>query len=258
MDLGLEGLRAIVCGGSRGLGFGCAMALAGEGAQVTIAARRLDVLAGALDAIRARTGAQAVGVVADVATGEGQDALLAACPRPDILVTSAGGSQPRGDFRRWSAEDWTRSVQALMQAPIALIGRCVEPMVERGFGRIVNIVSGAAKMPPAAETLSIAPRVGLIGYAAAVSRALIAHGVTVNTLLPGTHATDRLERYIAARAKEEGVDLAEAERRSRPQAGRWGDPADFGAVCAFLCSRQANYITGQSILVDGGRFPGLF
>ena len=259
MDLGISGRRALVCGASRGLGFACARSLAREGVAVTIVARRPDVLAEAADMIRASTGSGVEAIAADITTDVGRKAALEACPDPDILVTNAGGPPP-GDFRNWERDDWIRAVDANMLTPIALIKATIDGMMDRGFGRIVNITSGAVKAPIAALGLSNGARSGLTGFVAGVARETVRRNVTINNLLPGPFETDRLEVTLRGMAERSGRSLADAreERRRTNPSGRFGDPAEFGAFCAFLCSAQAGYITGQNMLIDGGAYPGAF
>jgi 3-oxoacyl-[acyl-carrier protein] reductase len=259
MDLGLKGRTAIVCAASRGLGKASAMALAREGVSLVIAARRRDVLEGAADDIESKTGHRPKTVVADVTTAEGQDALLAACPTPDILVNNAGGPPP-GDFRTFERDDWIRALDGNMLAPIALIRATLDGMIARKFGRIVNVTSHAVKAPVAMLALSNGARTGLTGFVAGLARAIAEHNVTINNLLPGTFDTDRLTSNLAALAKNASRGVAEVteEVRMANPTRRFGQPDEFGATCAFLCSAQAGYITGQNILIDGGAYPGTF
>jgi 3-oxoacyl-[acyl-carrier protein] reductase len=257
MDLGIAGRRALVCAASRGLGRACATALAAEGAAVTITARSPGPLEATAEAIRRATGAAVTAAPGDIATEAGRAAALEACPDPDILVNNAGGPPP-GDFRDWDREAWIAALDANMLAPIFLIRAVVDGMTARGFGRIVNITSGAVKAPIAALGLSNGARTGLTGFVAGLARQTVARNVTINNLLPGPFDTDRLHATLEAAARTAGrsVDeVREARRRANP-AGRFGDPAEFGAACAFLCSAQAGYITGQNLLLDGGAFPG--
>ena len=257
MDLGIRGRTAIVCAGSRGLGKGCAAALAAEGVRIVLNGRDEAVLAATAAALRAATGAEIVEVAADVNTEAGRAALLAACPDPDILVNNAGGPPP-GDFRDWGEEAWLAALRANMLAPIELIRATVDGMGARGFGRIVNITSAAVKAPIVELGLSNGARAGLTGFVAGAARQVAGTGVTINNLLPGRFATDRLRSNFAANAKRRGLSEAEVERAAiaAVPAGRLGDPAEFGQYCAFLCSRHAGYITGQNLLIDGGSFPG--
>lgn len=258
MDFGLRGRTAIVCGASKGLGKGCAAALAGEGVRVFIVARGGDALAAAKVELAA-SGASIEAVQADVTTAEGRATLLAACPDPDILVTNAGGPPP-GDFRNWMREDWIKALDANMLAPIELMKATVDYMIARRFGRIVNITSHAVKQPIDMLGLSNGARSGLTGFVAGLSRRTVEHNVTINNLLPGTFDTDRLKSNLAALAKRSGKDAAETTEQIRGgnPAKRFGTIDEFGAACAFLCSVQAGYITGQNILIDGGAYPGTF
>jgi len=258
MDLGIEGKSALVCGASRGLGRGCAEALAAEGVRVTMVARRADVLEQAVQAIRA-AGGDATAVAADITTPEGRAQALAACPQLDILVTNAGGP-PAGNFRDWTRADWIAALDANMLTPIELIKATVDGMMARRFGRIVNITSSAVKAPIDILGLSNGARSGLTGFVAGLARKTVAHDVTINNLLPGAFDTDRLVALFASSAQATGktVDQVRAARRTGNPAQRFGTPQEFGAACAFLCSRHAGYITGQNILLDGGAYPGTF
>jgi 3-oxoacyl-[acyl-carrier protein] reductase len=254
MDLGIAGRRALVCAASKGLGRGCAEALAREGVAVTIVARTEATLAQT-----ARDIGAASYVACDITTPEGRAAALAACPDPDILVTNAGGPPP-GDFRQFDRDAWIRAIDANMLTPIELIKATVDKMVERKFGRIVNITSSAVKAPIDILGLSNGARSGLTGFVAGIARKLARDGVTINNLLPGNFATDRMKTTMEGRAKAAGKDMAtlmEAARVAVP-AQRFGNPEEFGAVCAFMCSVQASYLVGQNILLDGGSYPGTF
>ena len=259
MDLGIAGRSALVCASSKGLGLACAWSLAREGASVTMVARGLEALAAAADAIRLATGATVQTVAADVTTPEGRAAVLAACPQPDILVTNAGGPKP-GDFRDWSRDDWIAAIDANMLTPIELIKATVDGMIARRFGRIVNITSGAVKAPIDNLGLSNGARAGLTGFIAGLSRKTVAHNVTINNLLPGPFDTDRLRVTAAgaAKASGKGIDEVLDARRASNPAGRFGTPAEFGDACAYLCSAQSGFITGQNLLMDGGAFGGMF
>ena len=254
MELGLRGRKAIVCASSRGLGKACALALAREGACVIINGRDEAALSAARDEIAA-TGAEVSAVAADVSTREGQDALIAACPKPDILVNNNGGP-PLRDFRELDREAMISGVIQNMVTPIELIQRVVPYMVAQGFGRIVNITSISVRMPILGLDLSSGARAGLTAFMAGPARDLAKHNVTVNNLLPGMFDTDRL-RNSTRRMAEMGGKSAEAmaaERKATVPARRFGDADELGALCAFLCSAQAGYITGQSIVIDGGLF----
>ncbi|MFO1109097.1 MAG: SDR family oxidoreductase [Bradyrhizobium sp.] len=259
MDLGIKGRTAIVCGASRGLGRGCATALAGEGAIVWIVARQREALDLAAIEIEQATGNRPHVIAADVTTDAGRSALLAACPDPDILINNAGGPPP-GDFRNWTRDDWIKALDANMLAPIELIKATVDRMIDRKFGRIVNITSHAVKQPVDMLGLSNGARTGLTGFVAGLARSTVRHNVTINNLLPGPFDTDRLKSNLSALAKRSGKTPEEAAadvRRTVP-AGRFGTVQEFGAACAFLCSDLAGYITGQNLLLDGGTYPGTF
>ncbi|MBB3825034.1 SDR family oxidoreductase [Xanthomonas arboricola] len=260
MDLGIAGRWALVCAASKGLGLGCARALAGEGVNVVIVARGRDALEHAAEAVRAVPGAGEVrSVVADIATPQGRSAALATCPQVDILINNAGGPPP-GDFRHWERDDWLRALDANMLAPIDLIRATVDGMRARRFGRIVNITSSAVKAPIDILGLSNGARAGLTGFVAGLARSTVADNVTINNLLPGQFATDRLQGNFATIAQQQGSTLEEVAERKRAgiPAARFGEPDEFGAACAFLCAAQAGYITGQNLLIDGGSYPGTF
>lgn len=259
MDLGIAGRKAIVCASSRGLGRGCALALAREGVAVVLNGRQPEILAATARAIRAETGREPVAVAADVATEEGRAALLRACPDPDILVNNAGGP-PAGDFRDWSREDWLAAIEANMLAPIALIRAVIDGMIARRFGRIVNITSVAVKAPIPYLGLSNAARAGLTGFVGGLARQVSRHNVTINNLLPGSFDTDRLRENARTIAAAAGLSFEEQYARWREDeaSGRFGTPEEFGAACAFLCAASSGYITGQNLLLDGGTYPGLF
>jgi len=259
MDLGLKGRKALVCAASKGMGRACAQALAREGCEVWITARHGDVLEATAAAIRKATGARVTAVAGDIASEAGRQAALAACPEPDILVNNAGGP-PTGDFRNFTRKDWDAALEANMLAPIFLMKATVDAMARRRFGRIVNITSSTVKQPFASLALSNGARSGLTGFVAGLAREVARHNVTVNNLLPGSIATDRSEVFIANHAKARGIgrDEALAELEREIPAQRFGTPEEFGEACAFLCSAQAGYITGQNILVDGGAYPGTF
>ncbi len=255
MDLGLNGRTALVCAASKGLGRACAMALAREGVAVTITARTAAVLEQTAADIRAATGATVTAVAGDITTPEGREAALAACPNPDILVNNAGGPPP-GDFRDWSREDWIRALDANMLTPIALIRSVVDGMISRRFGRIVNITSGSVKSPIPMLGMSNGARAGLTGFVGGLSRQVARHNVTINNLLPGPFATDRLTSNAAVTAKARGITVEQVheERNRAVPAGRAGDPAEFGDACAFLCAASSGFIVGQNLLLDGGSF----
>ncbi|HSV69667.1 MAG TPA: SDR family oxidoreductase [Methylibium sp.] len=260
MDLGIAGKWALVCAASKGLGRGCAEALAAEGVNLVITARGAEALEATAAAIRARFGGIELRTAAgDITTPAGRSAALAAAPQVDILVTNAGGPPP-GDFRDWDREAWIRALDANMLTPIELIKAVVDPMQARGFGRIVNITSSAVKAPMAALGLSNGARSGLTGFVAGLARQTVGHDVTINNLLPGPFDTERLAKTMEGAAQASGRSVAEmvAERARQNPARRLGTPAEFGAACAFLCSAHAGYITGQNLLIDGGAYPGTF
>jgi 3-oxoacyl-[acyl-carrier protein] reductase len=259
MDLGIAGRKAIVCASSRGLGRACALALAQAGCDVVINGRDGKALEAAAAELRQISGAKLTAVQGDVATAEGQAALFAACPEPDILVNNNAGPPPR-DFRELDRQKLLDGVIANMVVAIELVQKAIDPMVARKFGRIVNITSGSVRMPLAGLDLSSGARAGLTAFLAGVARSVASSNVTINFMLPGVFATDRLRGYIETMAKKKGLsaDAALAERVSAVPARRVGQPDEFGATCAFLCSAQAGYITGQNILIDGGAFPGAF
>ena len=257
MDMGIKGKTALVCAASKGLGKGCALALGREGVSLVITARGKEALEATAEEIRKATGAKVVAVAGDITTPEGRAAALAACPSPDILINNAGGPPP-GDFRAWSREDWIKALDANMLAPIELIKATVDGMIARKFGRIVNITSGAVKMPIPELGLSNGARTGLTGFVAGLSRQTVAHNVTINGLLPGPFDTDRLRGNFIFNAKKLGKtveELAKVRAEGNP-AKRFGTIEEFGAACAFLCSAHAGFITGQNLLMDGGAFPG--
>lgn len=259
MDMGIRGKTALVCAASKGLGRACAMALAAEGVDVVITARGREALEATADDIRKATGAKVVTVAGDITTAEGRAAALAAAPHYDILINNAGGPAP-GDFRQWDRDTWIKALDANMLTPIELIKATVDGMIERGFGRIVNITSGAVKAPIDILGLSNGARSGLTGFVAGLSRKTVAHNVTINGLLPGPFETDRLKATLGTWAKRDGITIEEAAARRKKEnpAGRFGTPEEFGAACAFMCSVHAGYMTGQNILLDGGHYPGTF
>ena len=259
MDLGIKGRSALVCAASKGLGKGCAMALAREGVSLVITARGKEALEATAEEIRKATGTKVVAVAGDITTAEGRAQALAACPSPDILVNNAGGPPP-GDFRNWTREDWIKAVDANMLTPIELIKATIDGMIARKFGRIVNITSGAVKMPIPELGLSNGARTGLTGFVAGLARQVAQHNVTINGLLPGPFDTDRLRSNIEHNAKASGktIDEARKARADGNPAGRFGTAEEFGDACAYLCSAQAGFITGQNLLMDGGAYPGTF
>ncbi|MFM9849535.1 MAG: SDR family oxidoreductase [Hyphomicrobiaceae bacterium] len=257
MDLGIKGKTAIVCAASKGLGKGCAMALAKEGVDVVISARGAEALNATAEEIRKATGAKVTAIACDVTTEEGRRQILAACPNPDILINNAGGPPP-GDFKDFSLDDWRKAVEWNMITPLALIKSTVYGMMDRGFGRIVNITSQSVKAPIASLELSNGARAGLTGAVAVIARKSVRRNVTINALLPGPFDTDRLRGSTKRMAELQGVAVEEAmkQRQASVPAGRFGTPEEFGAAAAFLCSAQAGFITGQNLLLDGGGFPG--
>lgn len=259
MDLGIAGRKAIVCASSRGLGRACAEALAHAGCEVLVNGRRRDVVDATIDELRRKTGATVTGVVADVGDPSGQQALLAACPEPDILVNNNSGP-PLRDFRALTREQMLDGVVANMVSAIELTQKVIDPMVRRKFGRIVNITSGTVKMPLAGLDLSSGARAGLTAFLAGVARTVAADNVTINFILPGAFETDRLRSTIDGSAKKQGIGYEDAatQRINTIPARRFGTPQELGAICAFLCSMHAGFITGQSVLVDGGAYPGAF
>jgi 3-oxoacyl-[acyl-carrier protein] reductase len=253
MDYGIRGRRAIVCAASEGLGRGCAVALAREGVDLVINARRQALLDDTAAAIRAQTGVSVVAVAADITTAEGRAAVLAACRSPDILVNNAGGP-PIGDFRDWDEAAWISAVNANMITPIMLMRAVVDGMIARRFGRIVNITSRSVKAPLAHLGLSNGARAGLTGFVAGLARQVARHNVIINNLLPGPFATDRQVtgmRKLAEKAGQSYDSFVQARMAEVP-AGRLGTPEEFGKACAFLCSADAGYIVGQNLLIDGG------
>ncbi len=263
MDLGIKGRWALVCAASKGLGKGCAQALVQEGVNVVITARGVEALEATAAELRALAapGVQVVAVAGDITTPEGRAAALAACPQVDILVNNAGGPPP-GDFRNWDREAWIKALDANMLTPIELIKATVDGMAERGFGRVVNITSGAVKAPIDILGLSNGARSGLTGFVAGLARQpkLASRNVTLNGLLPGAFDTDRLKVTMAGAAQKSGQPIeaiAEARKLLSP-ARRFGTAEEFGAFCAFVCSAQAGFVTGQNFLLDGGAYPGAF
>jgi 3-oxoacyl-[acyl-carrier protein] reductase len=259
MDLGIAGRKAIVCASSRGLGRACALKLAEAGCEVTINgldAKRLEATSAEL---RKTTGAKIYAVAADVATPDGQKALFAACPEPDILINNNAGP-PFRDFRELTRQQMLDGVIANMVTAIELTQKAIDAMSRKKFGRIVNITSGSVKMPLVGLDLSSGARAGLTAFLAGVARSVAQHNVTINFLLPGAFDTDRLRSNIEANAKKQGVPVEQAlaARAASIPAKRFGIADEFGAACAFLCSAQAGYITGQNLLIDGGTFPGAF
>jgi 3-oxoacyl-[acyl-carrier protein] reductase len=259
MDLGIAGRRALVCAASKGIGRGCAEALAREGVDVTILARTEDAVRKTADEIGAMTGRPVRWLACDITTPEGRAAALRACPDPDILINNAGGPPP-GDFHDWDRNAWLAAIDANMLTPIELMKGTIDAMIARRFGRIVNITSSSVKAPIDILGLSNGARSGLTGFVAGVARKVARHNVTINNLLPGSIDTDRLKKTMESRANTGNKSLAEAIEAAKAgiPAGRFGESAEIGAVCAFMCSVQASYLVGQNILLDGGAYPGTY
>jgi len=253
MDLGIRGKRALVCASSKGLGRGCAEALAEAGVDLVLNARGAEALGQTAADLSARYGVSVTPVAADITTDAGRAAVLAAAGPVDILVTNAGGPPP-GIWSDWERDDFIRALDANMLTPIALMKALLPGMIARGWGRVVNITSQSVKSPIAQLGLSNAARAGLTGYVAGTARQVAPHGVTINNLLPGIHATDRAIALDTPIAKARGITLEEAvaARAATIPAGRYGTAAEFGAMCAFLASVHAGFIVGQNILLDGG------
>ncbi len=265
MDLKIKGKWALVCGASKGLGLGCATSLYKEGVNVVIVARGEEALQQAKASLEKIGGAKVITVAADITTTTGRDAVWSAPGAPgkdyDIVITNAGGPPP-GDFKDWDREVWIKALDANMLTPIELIKATIDGMAARGFGRIVNITSGAVKAPIDILGLSNGARSGLTGFVAGVARAskYVSNNVTINNLLPGAYDTDRLKTTMGGAAKKTGQTIeaiAEARKKTIP-AQRFGHPDEFGDTCAFMCSEQAGYLTGQNILTDGGSYPGTY
>jgi len=259
MDLGISGRRAIVCASSKGLGKGCAMALAQAGCEVVVNGRNRELLEAAAREIRDATGAKVTPVAGDVGDPAIREALLRACPEPDILVNNNGGPPPK-PFREIGREDVLAGIEANMLTPIALTQAVIEGMAQRRFGRIVNITSSSVRAPIAGLDVSSGARAGLTAFLASSARAYVKDNVTINFIQPGVFDTDRIRSLVARQASIKGVDEAaiRAERQTAIPAERFGTPEEFGALCAFLASAHAGFITGQNILIDGGAFRGVF
>ncbi|MBO9475128.1 SDR family oxidoreductase [Shimia sp. R10_1] len=255
MELGIKGKRALVCASSKGLGLGCARALAAEGVDLIMNARGVEALEASAAAIRKEFGVQVEAIACDVTTPEGQAKLIEAAEGVDILVNNAGGPPP-GMWTDWNRDDFISALDANMLAPIALIKALVPGMMERGWGRVVNITSVSVKSPIPVLGLSNAARAGLTGYVAGTARQVAGAGVTINNLLPGIHATDRAVSLDTAVTQQQGITMeeAQAQRAATIPAGRYGTADEFGATCAFLCSHHAGFIVGQNVLLDGGAF----
>jgi 3-oxoacyl-[acyl-carrier protein] reductase len=247
MDLGIRGRSALVCGASAGLGYACALSLAQEGVSLVMVSRRPDAITAAAEKIAASTGVLCTGIAADLSTIDGRSRVLDECRSPDILVTNAGGP-PSLNFTELSAEHWQRALDTNLISAVELIRAITPGMAERGFGRIVNITSATVRMPVEKLDLSTSTRMALTGYVAGVARQMARHGVTINNLLPGTILTERLDA------------LGEVARKliEKVPAGRAGTPEEFASACAYLCGTSSGFITGQSLLIDGGLCPVTF
>jgi 3-oxoacyl-[acyl-carrier protein] reductase len=256
MDLGLKDRTAIVCAASKGLGRACAEALAAEGVDLVLNARSAEPLEQTASAIRSSYKVKVTAVPGDIGTAESRAALLAACPTPDILVNNAGGPSP-GKLRSFTEQDWSKALDGNLRAPAAMMAAVLDGMATRGFGRVINITSSVVRHPIDVQGLSAAARAGLHGLVSTLVREHVGCNVTINNILPGPFATDRLISNFTFRAKQEGIspEQALAARRSELPAKRFGDPLEVGRLCAYLCSAHAGYISGQSILIDGGAHP---
>jgi len=259
VDLGIRGRKALLVGASRGLGKACALALAHEGVDVTIVARKRDALEHTAAEIHDATGVTVTPVTGDITTPQGRSAALAACPAPDILLNNADGRLP-GDFRTWTREDWIDALDTMMLCHIEMMRLTVDGMMERGFGRIINIVSRSVKIPQHELGLSNGARSGLVGFVGGLARQTVARNVTINNLLPGIFDSDAQRQHISGMLAETGKSFETVwhERAQASPAKRYGDPKELGALCAFLCSANAGYITGQNLVIDGGSYPGTY
>ena len=253
LDFGIAGKTALVCASSKGLGYGCAEALGGAGVNLVLCARGKEALEDAAAKLREQTGVNVTTVACDITTEQGRQSALSAADQIDILVNNAGGPPP-GNFRDWDRSDWEQALNANMLTAIDLMKAVIDPMIDRGFGRIVNITSGAVKNPIATLGLSNAARAGLTGFVAGVSREVAAHNVTINNLLPGPFNTDRIETLIGNNARAQNISIAQAraQMEERNPSKRLGEIHEFGFACAWLCAAQSSFITGQNILMDGG------
>lgn len=260
MDLGIRGRKAIVCGASRGMGRAIAEALATDGVNLLMVARDEASLATAAAAVRSRHGVHVSIVAADLAVPAGRRAVLDACADPDILVHNGGWPAVNPDFRQWTRSDWDQAIDAMMMAPIDLIRGVVDGMITRRFGRIVTVTSRFVKEPKLEHALSVSPRLGLAGYVAGLAREIAPHNVTINAMLPGIFATETQLAFGRSLAAQSGKPFDEvwAEREATNSARRFGKPEEFASLCAWLCSAQAGFITGQNIVMDGGGYPGVF
>lgn len=259
MDLGICGKQALVTGASRGMGKAAALALAQEQVELTIMARTPSTLEATATEIRNLTGASVTTVIGDVTTAEGRKTALEACPSPDILINNADGELP-GDYRNWSREDWLRGVDRMMLTPIDMMRLTVDGMMDRGFGRVVNIVSRSVKIAQPELGMSNAARSGLVGFVAGLARQTISKNVTINNVLPGIIASDGQREHVRVLAEESGRPFEDIwkQRAAQNPAGRYGEPAEVGAYIAFLCSANAGFVTAQNLLIDGGQYPGTF
>lgn len=259
MQLGIEGRRALIWGGSRGIGKACALTLARDGVDVVIVARTPEPLAAAAAEIHHESKVRVATVVGDLTTSAGRATALTACPDPDILINNADGPAP-GDFRNWARDDWNRALDSMMLGPIEMMRLCVDGMMDRGFGRIVNIASRSVKIAQPELGLSNAARSGLVGFVAGLARQTVRRNVTINNILPGIIDSGAQRRHVERLAAESGriFDEVWRERADQTPARRYGDPAEIGAYVAFLCSIHAGFVTGQNLLVDGGQYPGTF
>lgn len=259
MELGIRGRKALLSGSSRGMGKACALAVARAGVDVTLVARNRDTLEATAEEIRSETGVTVTTVVADITTDEGRAAALEACPQPDILLNNAGGMPP-GDFRDWTRDDWINAVDLMMLPPIFMMKATIDGMMERGFGRIVNIASRSVKIAHAELGLSNGARTGLVGFTAGIARETIANNVTINNLLPGIFESDGQRDHVAKLSETTGrsFEAIWAQRAAKNPAGRYGRPSEIGAYFAFLVSEHGGFITGQNLLIDGGEYPGTF
>lgn len=259
MDLGIRGRRALLSGASKGMGKACALEIARAGVDITIVARTEATLIAAADEIRNETGARVTTVVADITTDEGRKAALSACPEPDILLNNAGGMPP-GDFRDWARGDWIKAIDLMMLPPIFMMQATVDGMMERGFGRVVNIVSRSVKIAHAELGLSNGARSGLVGFTAGLARQTVGRNVTINNLLPGIFDSDGQREHVAKMSETSGRSYDEiwSQRAGKNPAGRYGRPSEIGAYFAFLVSEHAGFVTGQNLLIDGGEYPGTY
>lgn len=260
MDLRIKGRKALITGASRGLGKACAQQLAAEGVDLMLVARQADTLGTVADELRRLHGVRVDTIAADLSLPQGRQTVLAACADPDIFVHSSGWPKSRTDFRGWSNQEWHAALDAMMLAPIELIQGTIDGMVERRYGRIITVTSHFVKMPPPNLALSVSPRLGLAGFMAGLAREVAPYNVTFNAALPGIFATETQLAHGQALAERAGRSFEEIwqERESTNAARRFGKPEEFAALCAYLCSEQAGFMTGQHLLIDGGGYPGTF